>query len=465
MTKIPATWLVFASLLVAASGATVHAEELGPGQVLSLAPAGSDAVEVRLRLTGWNEQESGGIDVSKIHLEVSDRGRIVAQSVRRIAEDDNPVLISLLIDVSGSVARHLDAIKLAASAFVRQLAADDSCELLTFGAGVKTISDLGASREELLSALGELEASDAKTYLHRAVDYAVRRAVAVPRGHGAIVVLTDGRDDGSKMDPAAVFRMAEKSQVPVYTVAFGGDADRGFLRQLATLSRGASYEVERGDSLAVAYSSILDRLKPVYQVRFGVPLGALSGRQGRLVVSLNNRNVDLPLDLSTLIPPLTQDTQNWDDRLLWAWLCLAVAVSGLGGRAVLNRHVKRGRVSGDTAVVSDDLAATVVPTRAWLDVVAGLHLGDRFPLGGDSTIGRDSRQCPALLSRDPLVGRIHARLFRDACGQYFLEDLGSKNGTRVNESLIHAPVRLQTGDRISLGMSRLVFTDSRQLCA
>jgi pSer/pThr/pTyr-binding forkhead associated (FHA) protein len=57
---------------------------------------------------------------------------------------------------------------------------------------------------------------------------------------------------------------------------------------------------------------------------------------------------------------------------------------------------------------------------------------------------------------DKAVSAYHARLsFQD--GQWWLEDLGSRNGTRVNESRVEGPLVVTFGDVIHLGGVSLVF--------
>jgi FHA domain-containing protein len=51
---------------------------------------------------------------------------------------------------------------------------------------------------------------------------------------------------------------------------------------------------------------------------------------------------------------------------------------------------------------------------------------------------------------DTYVSQFHARLFpRD--GSWFAEDLGSTNGTYLNERRITSPAEVQAGDRLRLG--------------
>lgn len=72
---------------------------------------------------------------------------------------------------------------------------------------------------------------------------------------------------------------------------------------------------------------------------------------------------------------------------------------------------------------------------------------------GGASIGR-SPECSVCLP-DERLSRQHAVIeFRDA--GYWLTDLGSRNGTAINGSLVKAPHLLQDGDSIELGGSLLV---------
>ena len=65
-----------------------------------------------------------------------------------------------------------------------------------------------------------------------------------------------------------------------------------------------------------------------------------------------------------------------------------------------------------------------------------------------TTIGRHSRN--TIVLRDSYVSSEHALLaWRDA--QWWLEDLGSRNGTQLNDVLLTAPAVISAGDVITLG--------------
>jgi hypothetical protein len=78
--------------------------------------------------------------------------------------------------------------------------------------------------------------------------------------------------------------------------------------------------------------------------------------------------------------------------------------------------------------------------------------GTRWPLGMDPvTLGRSPDCDIVFLERQ--ISRYHARIEHDAEG-YLLRDLGSKNGTEVNDDEIRGqPYRLRDGDEINLAAS------------
>jgi hypothetical protein len=74
---------------------------------------------------------------------------------------------------------------------------------------------------------------------------------------------------------------------------------------------------------------------------------------------------------------------------------------------------------------------------------------------GITLIGR-SLDCH-LTIEDPLVSRRHARIVIGAGGAH-VEDLGSRNGVKVNGAPIRQVTTLRNGDRLRIGTQELVFT-------
>jgi pSer/pThr/pTyr-binding forkhead associated (FHA) protein len=79
--------------------------------------------------------------------------------------------------------------------------------------------------------------------------------------------------------------------------------------------------------------------------------------------------------------------------------------------------------------------------------------GRVFELGDEVTVGR-SPGCAVPLDDDTFASSIHARVFRRS-GELWIEDLGSTNGTFLNDERLELPVRLRRGDRVKVGSTVL----------
>lgn len=100
------------------------------------------------------------------------------------------------------------------------------------------------------------------------------------------------------------------------------------------------------------------------------------------------------------------------------------------------------------------------PIRSRLWVVAGVHRGKTFRIAtAEVRLGRamdNDVQFP-----DRSVSRHHCRIRRDG-EEWWIEDLGSTNGTFVSGRAVLRPKLLHHGDVIVAGLSRFVFQDGNR---
>lgn len=97
-----------------------------------------------------------------------------------------------------------------------------------------------------------------------------------------------------------------------------------------------------------------------------------------------------------------------------------------------------------------------------LEVVEGPGAGTRMPLTGPIELGRAPKHGHSL--PDEQISRRHARVDPDAGGAV-ISDLGSTNGTYVNDQPIAAARRLVSGDQIRMGLTVLELRGSAELMA
>jgi pSer/pThr/pTyr-binding forkhead associated (FHA) protein len=97
---------------------------------------------------------------------------------------------------------------------------------------------------------------------------------------------------------------------------------------------------------------------------------------------------------------------------------------------------------------------TDVPPQGYLELISEPNPGQIFPLGNLNLFGRAGDNM-IVLDEETVSGH-HARLSYRG-GQWVLEDLGSKNGTSVNELALEDPMVVTFGDEIRLGNVHLAL--------
>ncbi|HEX4363121.1 MAG TPA: FHA domain-containing protein [Solirubrobacteraceae bacterium] len=99
-----------------------------------------------------------------------------------------------------------------------------------------------------------------------------------------------------------------------------------------------------------------------------------------------------------------------------------------------------------------DGGADVAP-RLVVASVPGLARGMSYDVAQGATLGRGDVE---IQLEDPFASSHHARLTRQGA-ILVLEDLGSTNGTYLNDELLRGPRPLHPGDSIRIGDSTFVY--------
>jgi len=80
--------------------------------------------------------------------------------------------------------------------------------------------------------------------------------------------------------------------------------------------------------------------------------------------------------------------------------------------------------------------------------------GMEYDIGDGAVMGRGAQS--EIRLDDPFASSPHAKLTRQG-GVVVFEDLGSTNGTYLNEELLRGPMPLHDGDRIRIGESEFTY--------
>jgi Ca-activated chloride channel family protein len=144
----------------------------------------------------------------------------VEQELSYFAAVEQPFTVALLLDVSGSTQSQLQAIRAAANTFIKRLRRNDRLLLVSFDGKINVLTEavtLAQLRQQKL----KLDALHEGTVLYDTVGFVLNQRLAALPGRKAIVMLTDGVDNGSKKASLKQnLRDADEANVVIYTVQY-----------------------------------------------------------------------------------------------------------------------------------------------------------------------------------------------------------------------------------------------------
>jgi tight adherence protein B len=200
------------------------------------------------------------------------------------------VAVMLAVDTSGSmrVNQNILRAQAAADAFAQKLKQGTRLGLLAFSTRPQVVQNLTTDRELVRTAIGSLTATG-DTALYDAVVLA-SGLLGREQGQHNLVLLSDGRDEGSRATREAAIAAARKAGVTVYTVGLnvpGRAQDQEALERLAERTGGAAVEVNDADDLVNQFSIIAQSLASQYVVDMRLPSGLGNEVSFRLQVTAN----------------------------------------------------------------------------------------------------------------------------------------------------------------------------------
>lgn len=186
-------------------------------------------------------------------------------------QQEMPVRLGIVIDTSGSMDKTLPEVQRVVLGFLRNLLrpVDRAC-VVAFADRPALLESFTADFQSLERALIALRA-DRGTALYDATAFGLFQFSGV-RGRKAMIVLTDGEDNASRLSADRALDYAQRSGVTVYTI--GVDLSiakimaRSHLSKLARASGGEAFFLARGGSLEPVYETINRELRSQYLLTY-----------------------------------------------------------------------------------------------------------------------------------------------------------------------------------------------------
>ena len=192
--------------------------------------------------------------------------------VRFSKENELPLTMALLMDTSGSVVPVLPEEKETASAFINAiLTTKDLAMVIKFDKYAKVIEDFSESRRRIIDAIDQVRKTGDGTALYDAVVLASKDHLSKEAGRKAIILMSDGKDEGSSHSQRSALFAAHESDAVIYSISntYGNSGgDPGTLRTLSEETGGAAFFLHRNGEFKAVFDQIANELRSQYSIAY-----------------------------------------------------------------------------------------------------------------------------------------------------------------------------------------------------
>ena len=264
------------------AGAAIASHQI---RAVALVKGGRRVVQtVRTKAVGYVERVD--VDVVQVTVTVADgRGKFVRgipqaafhvledgrqQTITHFASEDVPLELVAAVDISGSMAPAMPKLKKAVKEFLGAVPTQDQVTLLGFNDSIFTLTRKTTDPAERIKAVDRL-APWGSTALYdvllRGVEMLGRQA-----GRKALVVFTDGEDQGSHATINDVERRLQSSDVTLYMIGQGRGVTleplKKIMERLSVPTGGRALFTDSVDELHTAFADLLDELSNQYLIGY-----------------------------------------------------------------------------------------------------------------------------------------------------------------------------------------------------
>lgn len=496
-------WLKFlagVSLLLVSSAPCVVAAQFRVGPVYTDQP-GEVSVVVEL---------PPGVTPEASDFRLMVDGEIVATAaeIKTFDISDGEVALVLCVDVSRTMSKGkkddpLEDTRSSLATFLKDKArAGDHIALISFADKVEQLSSFEGTRDSLVVAVGKLypNPKENQTRLYDALRKSLdtlqnAKLPGVKRRH--VIVVSDGKDEGSTEDPESVIKASQDLGIPIDAVG-RGRIDERYAESLRALSGPTGGHFAYAPPVPMAVN---DKINQIYQDLLKAQVVYFRYQRDDAGQTTPNALIELQrtgepswwASLPEAIPLPPPSDVGWLRRVLLAarsragwimgtldkspWLRL-VLLALLGSGLIvliyrlLHKEPEPAQRGKETPVSPPKQEIPSPPLRvptvvggyyfpvpgpeqptAILTAVSGPLEGQQFSIKKEIFHIGVSPENDLCIAADDYVSENHASL-RYEKGNLFIFDRGSKNGTFVNKNKVSdTGLALNLGDRIEVGMS------------
>ena len=246
----------------------------------------TELVSLRVSVTDKQGRSVPGLDRSS--FAVYENG--VQQEVSYFSDQDVPLAVGIVLDVSGSMTgEKIVRSREALARFTRTSHEDDEYYLIGFNERPQLMLDGVRWSEALLSRISGIQ-PQGSTALYDAVSLALERIAHNRLQKRALIVISDSEDNRSRLSAGDIRRMLRETDVTVYTILIGPLLPRSnggaVMDGLAAASGGKSYFPGDAEKMSETFEQIALELRRQYSIGYTPSNCVADGKWRQIRVSV-----------------------------------------------------------------------------------------------------------------------------------------------------------------------------------
>jgi Ca-activated chloride channel homolog len=250
----------------------------------------TNLVSLRVSVTDKQGRVVPGLDQSS--FAVYENG--VRQEVRFFSDQDAPAAIATVLDVSGSMTgEKIVQARDALERFIRTGHEEDEYSLVVFNQSPKLLLS-GIRGSEGMPAIVSGIQPQGNTAFYDAVALGLDDVQRGRLNKRALIVISDGEDNSSRLDFGRIRRMVREADVTIYTILIGPLPPRGngraIMEELASVSGGKSYFPGNGETMSEAFEQIAVELRRQYSIGYTPSNFVADGKWRRIEIKVTSPN-------------------------------------------------------------------------------------------------------------------------------------------------------------------------------
>ncbi len=425
-------------------------------------------------------------DISEENILLYEDGfRIVNQlKMERIKNADDIFSLVFSIDSSRSISRKfLTRIKSDASMIVNSMGPEDRLSVYRFNDEVKLVSSFTTDKKRIIENIKGIKRHGNRTLLYNSIFDSLEVLEKIQGNRKAVIVFTDGKDEGSSVNEEDVIKMAKSGGLPVFFICLKTSKNIRKMSRISKLTGGRLVYSSDNENIAGIVKTLLSSIKERYKIKYRSALKR-DGKDHSVEVKLkydrlrDNHKVFFTIerslfDISAIGNPIL--------ILLSITMILVILVI-----VILLYFIRKNKSTGFGTRGDDTTMPRIKPlpgeqfreespdipnetlladdpefsySDVWLVEKNGPETGSRLPIYFNEVILGRSEEASIVIN-DDAVSLKHAKI-KAVKNDFFLYDLVSENGTFLNGNKLLRPKPLYDWDIIKIGRTELIFRGSK----